>query len=204
MEQKSMKTNKPTSVQIKIREGQMLPNTTHDQRFVSHLTEQFSDQIATMDAIKNGDPLVYELFHHVFLTDRTDMAFGMSVIAAGKVGNEYYMTKGHLHESDDQSEVYYCVSGMGLLLMDDLKNDFQAMPFSEGTVIHIPPQYAHRVVNTGNEKLTFVSVFHVAAGHVYQSVAEAGFAYLVMDVVGKPTLIPNPKRANYLNSKTGN
>lgn len=182
----------------------MLPNTTHDQRFVSHLAEQFSDQSETKNAIKNGDPLVYELFHHVFLTDKTDMALGMSVIAAGKVGNEYYMTKGHLHESEDQPEVYYCVSGMGLLLMDDLKNDFQAMPFSAGTVIHIPPQYAHRVVNTGNEKLTFVSVFHVAAGHVYQSVAETGFAYLVMDVDGKPTLIPNPKRAQFLNSITEN
>jgi glucose-6-phosphate isomerase len=204
MEQKLMITNKPTSVQINIQDGQMLPNTTHDRRFVSHLAEQFSDQLATKDAIKNGDPLVYELFHHAFITEQTDMALGMSVIAAGKVGNEYYMTKGHLHESDVQSVVYYCVSGKGLLLMDDLKDDFQALPFSAGTAIHIPPQYAHRVVNIGTEKLTFVSVFHVAAGHVYQSVAEAGFAYLVMDVDGKPTLIPNPKRAQYLNSITEN
>jgi glucose-6-phosphate isomerase len=187
-------TNQPTSIHINLTDGQMLPNTVHDHRHVSHLAAQFSDRAAVEQAIAQGDPLVYEIFHHAFVTDNTDMAMGMSVISAGKVGGEYYMTKGHLHERSDQAEIYYCVQGNGLLLMDDLQGDFHAAPFSSGTAVHIPPQYAHRVVNTGAQPLIFVSAFHLAAGHVYQPVAELGFANIVVEMDGKPVLQPNPVR----------
>lgn len=196
MEQKAAPINLPTAVQIDLNGGQMVPCTVHERRHVSHLAQQFSDQAAVRQVIEQGDPLVYEIYHHAFVTDQTDMAMGMSVIAPGKVGGEYYMTKGHLHERSDQAEIYYCVQGEGLLLMDDLQGDFRAEPFSAGIAIHIPPQYAHRVVNTGGRPLIFVSAFHLAAGHVYQPVAEMGFAALVVEEDGKPALRGNPMRQN--------
>ena len=57
---------------------------------------------------------------------------GMSIIAAGMVSHEYFMTKGHLHEQNNQPEIYYCVKGSGYLLMDDFQDDFQASDFSAG------------------------------------------------------------------------
>lgn len=197
METTKIRTNLPTSIQINLLTGQMLPSTTHEHRHVSHLAAQFSDRVAVEAAIQTGDPLIYEIFHHAFVTDHTDMAMGMSVIFAGKVGSEYYMTKGHLHESNDQAEIYYCVQGDGLLLMDDLRDDFQAASFPSGTAVHIPPQYAHRVVNTGAQPLIFVSAFHLAAGHIYEPVARLGFAKIVVEVDGKPALRPNPVRLNH-------
>ncbi len=194
MDPKPIISNVPTSVQINLEDGEMVPHTVLDHRHVSHLAESFSDRSAVEAALSQSDPLIYTIYHHAFVTDKTDMAMGMSVIAAGKVGDEYYMTKGHLHESDDQAEIYYCVQGEGYLLMDDLQGDFQAMPFTAGTAVHIPPQYAHRVVNTGKKPLIFVSAFHLAAGHVYQPVAEKGFARIVIEVDGKPDLAPNPRR----------
>ncbi len=186
--------NAPISVQIDLKKGLMSPYTVRDQRFVSNLLALFYDQAAGSALIEQGNPLVYEIYHHAFLTDRSDMALGMSIIAAGKVGKEYFMTKGHVHERDDQAELYHCVQGEGLLLMDDLGEDFVAMPFNQGTVIHIPPQYAHRVVNTGSEALIFVSSFHVSAGHSYYQVQERGFAKIVVEENGKPTLLANPRR----------
>lgn len=194
MEQKAAPSNLPTAVQIDLNGGQMIPSTVHERRHVSHMAQQYSDQAAVQEMIDQGDPLVYEIYHHAFVTDQTDMAMGMSVIAPGKVGGEYYMTKGHLHERSDQAEIYYCVQGEGLLLMDDLRDDFRAEPFIAGIAIHIPPQYAHRVVNTGDQPLIFVSAFHLAAGHVYKPVVEMGFANLVVEEGGKPTLRGNPVR----------
>ena len=194
MEQAINMSNQPTSVQINLDKCLMTPYTVHDPRHVSDLKAQFYDQVAAQKLIDQGDPLVYEIYHHAFITDATDMAMGMSVIHPGKVGCEYHMTKGHLHARNDQAEVYYCVRGQGLLLMDDMADDFQAVDFNCGTAVHIPPQYAHRVVNTGSDILVFVSVFHVAAGHVYAQVTKQGFARLVVEVKGKTTLIDNPKR----------
>lgn len=191
---KVLENSLPTAVQFDLLTGQIEPCSVHDPRHVSHLAEMFSDQTAVKKAIAGVDPLVYEIRHTHFVTRNSDMALGVSTIYPGMVGSEYYMTKGHVHERDDQPEIYYCVRGSGLLLMDDLNGDFQAAPFNAGTIIHIPPQYAHRVVNTGPDLLIFVSAFHLAAGHNYAPVKEKGFAYRVFEVEGKPELVKNPSR----------
>jgi glucose-6-phosphate isomerase len=63
-----------------------------------------------------------------------------------------------------------------------------------GSSTHIPPAYAHRVVNTGSQPLIFVSVYHQCAGHDYNAIEQRGFAQVVVDIDGKPALIPNPRR----------
>jgi glucose-6-phosphate isomerase, archaeal len=187
--------NQPTAVQFDIMTGQIEPCSVYDPRHVSHLAEMFYDQAAVEQAISNGDPAVYEIRHTHFVTRNSDMALGVSTIFPGTVGDEYYMTKGHVHERDDQPEIYYCVRGIGLLLMDDFNGDFQAAPFNAGTIVHIPPQYAHRVVNTGADLLIFVSAFHLAAGHNYGPVKEKGFAFRVCKAEDQPRLVKNPARA---------
>ncbi len=193
-QEKVLENNQPTAVQFDILTGQIEPCTVYDPRHVSHLAEMFFDQAAVQKSIADGDPLVYEIRHTHFITRNSDMALGVSTIFPGTVGGEYYMTKGHVHERDDQPEIYYCVRGNGLLLLDDLNGDFQAVPFQTGTIVHIPPQYAHRVVNTGADLLVFVSAFHLAAGHNYAPVKEKGFAYRICEVGGQPTLVQNGKR----------
>jgi glucose-6-phosphate isomerase len=191
---KTTRTNLPTTLEFNLANGQFFPSPHLDVRRVSDLAAVFSDQEAVEKAISDGNPIVYEIRHYPFLTEKTDMALGSSMILPGTVGDEYFMTKGHMHERDDQSEIYYCVQGEGFLLMDDMKGEFQAAPWKPGIITHIPPQYAHRVVNTGCVPLVFVSTFHVSAGHVYGAVIEKGFAALVLRRGGKPEFIPNPKR----------
>jgi glucose-6-phosphate isomerase len=187
-------TNLPTTLDFDLTNGQFSPCPHLDARRVSDLAVMFSDQEAVRKAVAAGNPVVYEIRHYPFLTEKTDMALGSSMILPGTVGDEYFMTKGHMHERDDQAEIYYCVHGEGILLMDDMQGDFRAVPWKPGTITHIPPQYAHRVVNTGAIPLVFVSAFHVSAGHVYEPVIKKGFAALVLKRNGKPELTVNPKR----------
>ena len=45
--------------------------------------------------------------------------FGVSTIYPGKVGNEYFMTKGHFHSVGDRAEFYWGVQGKGMLILMD-------------------------------------------------------------------------------------
>ena len=164
------------------------------ERRLSEMGPFFVDQSAVAEIAKAEDRLIYDMVHHYFLTSVSDMSMAVSRIQPGKVGSEYHMTKGHFHERIDQPENYFCLQGTGFLLMETLDGEFRAVPWKPGVLTHIPGQWAHRVVNTGNDVLFFVSAFHKAAGHEYQRVEEKGFAQIVVEREGKPVLIPNPRR----------
>lgn len=185
----------PITVQFDKTTGEFFPNLGKTARKVSDLAMMFYDKAAVEQLIRSGDPLVYEIRHYPFITSKSDMALGTTIIFPGTVGDEYHMTKGHFHQADDQPEIYYCVQGEGFLLMEDREGDFHAIPWRAGTITHIPPAYAHRVVNTGDTPLVFVSAFHVAAGHDYGPVVEHGFKHVIVKRDGKPMQIPNPHRA---------
>jgi glucose-6-phosphate isomerase len=105
------------------------------------------------------------------------------------------MTKGHFHEANNQPEIYHCVQGEGFLQMMTLEGEYVSVPWKTDTITHIPPQFAHRVVNTGNIPLVFVASFHVAAGHIYGPIESKGFKYIIVEKDGKPVEMLSPKWA---------
>ena len=62
-----------------------------------------------------------------------DVAYGTSVVAPGKVGDEYYMTKGHFHTVLDTAEIYFCLAGRGYMLMENPEGDVQWAEFVPGS-----------------------------------------------------------------------
>jgi glucose-6-phosphate isomerase len=184
----------PISVQFDFATGIFAPATEVAERRMSHLKEMFHDQAAVQEILAAGDRLIYEIRYHPFVTSTSDMALGVTRIFPGKVGDEYHMTKGHFHERTDQPEIYFCVHGEGYLLMETREGDFEAVRWQPGTITHIPPMWAHRVVNTGGDTLFFVASYHLAAGHDYAPVVARGFAQVVIERDGKPVLAPNPRR----------
>ena len=184
----------PISVQFDYKTGIFDPSLKLDERRVSDLKMMFNDKQAVGQILDSGDRLVYEIRYYPFITSNSDMALGVTRIFPGKVGNEYHMTKGHIHARDDQPEIYYCVQGTGYLLMDTLEGEFVATPWMPGTITHIPPMWAHRVVNTGDDLLVFVASFHISAGHEYSAVAERGFAKIVVEKDGQPVLLSRNER----------
>ncbi len=187
--------NYPTSIQLDIHDGKFEPCLELEQRKVSDLAKMFSDKAAIEDILRRGDRLVYEIRYYPFFTSNSDMALGTTIIFPGKVGNEYHMTKGHFHEREDQPEVYHCVQGEGVLQMMTREGEYVSAPWKADTITHIPPQYAHRVVNTGTFPLVFVAVFHVAAGHEYGPIEQRGFRYKVVEKDGKMAEVSNPRWA---------
>ena len=162
-------------------------------RHLSKMAGMYADADA-FEAMLPDDPLVYE-FYEMGLPERDgDVAFGTSITYPGKVGDEYFMTKGHFHTILDTAEVYYCLAGTGMMLMENPDGDWEARELNPGTALYVPGRYAHRSVNTGsNGPLVTFFAFRADAGHDYGTIETKGFRKLVVERDGTPAVMDNPK-----------
>lgn len=163
------------------------------KRHVSNMRGMYADEAAADALIKNGDPLVYEFYEMGAPEKSSDLAFGSSITYPGKVGNEYFMTKGHFHTILETAETYYCISGQGFMLIESPEGDWGTLPLKPGVMAYVPPRYAHRSVNTGNEPLVTIFCFRGDAGHDYGTIETKGYRKLIVEKNGKPEVIDNPK-----------
>ncbi len=114
---------------------------------------------------------------------------GTTAIEPGKVGDEYFMTQGHLHATLDRAEFYLTLVGEGgLILMGEDRRTWWE-PMRPGTVHYIPGAVAHRVANTGAAPLVFLACWHSDAGHDYETIRRSGFGARLREVDGRPTLV---------------
>jgi glucose-6-phosphate isomerase len=181
----------PKSIQFEVQTGQFRPLLDHTVRRLQDMAGMFADQVAVKRELERGGRVIYEFDSHPFKTSHSDMVLGVTRINPGKVGDEFFMTKGHIHERDDQPEIYHCVQGEGYLLLQTMGGEFQAERWTPGTISHIPPMWAHRVVNTGDRLLIFLAVFHLSAGHDYRPIEEKGFRKRVIERNGQVIFIPD-------------
>lgn len=163
------------------------------RRRLSQMRDMYADQPAVEAQLREGDPLVYEFYELGAPSDAGDFAFGTSIVYPGRVGEEYFMTKGHFHTILDTGEVYYTLSGRGLLLAESPEGDVRAFALEPGNAVYVPRRYAHRSVNTGDTPLVTFFVFRADAGHDYASIETKGFRKLVQrGADGLPALCRNP------------
>jgi glucose-6-phosphate isomerase len=89
-------------------------------------------------------------------------------------------------------EAYYTQSGEGLLLLESRAGESRTLEMKPGICAFIPPDWAHRSINTGSEKLVFTWFCATDAGHEYGEILERGMRRLIVDNGGAPAVVPNP------------
>jgi glucose-6-phosphate isomerase len=102
------------------------------------------------------------------------LTIGMSALLPLTVGDEFAMTRGHLHAKEDCAEFYYCVDGHGLLLMDDLHGRTSIAELRPGRGVHVPGGWVHRSVNVGAEPFVTLFAYDADAGQDYELIRRAG------------------------------
>lgn len=164
------------------------------QRRISDMAAQFSDRKAAQALIDGGDPLLYE-FYGLDLPEHDSgiLQFGTTILYPGKVGAEYYMTKGHFHTILDTSEIYYGLSGHGMMLMETPEGEVEYKKVAPGEALYVPGRWAHRSINTGDEPLVMFFVYRADAGHDYGTIEQKGYRKIAVERGGKPILLDNPK-----------
>ncbi len=116
--------------------------------------------------------------------------WGVTFLYPGRVGDEYFMTKGHFHTIRNRAEYYVTVNGFGALILMEEDGSTRLDWMMPGTVHYIPGHTAHRVANTGSTTLSFLACWPSDAGHDYGVIAEHGFGGRVMCVNNAPALVP--------------
>ncbi|GAA5066307.1 glucose-6-phosphate isomerase [Thermocatellispora tengchongensis] len=126
------------------------------------------------------------------------LTVGISVLEPGTIGDEFYMTRGHLHRLADRAELYYGLSGRGVMLLESLDGESRAVEIGPGTAVHVPGHWVHRSVNVGEERLATLFCYPADAGQDYEIIARAGgMRRLVVRDGDGWTTRPNPDHTGY-------
>jgi glucose-6-phosphate isomerase, archaeal len=154
-----------------------MPGARVDEVRASDLRGLVEDDRALDALVARGDPVVYRV-----VTAPSGLAEGLGLavttIEPGSIGDELFMTRGHVHR-DASAETYVCTEGLGgLLLSDGERADW--IKLRPGDVAPIPAGRAHRTVNVGRERFAFLAVFEFGAGNDYEAVAKRGMGARVL------------------------
>lgn len=184
----------PTGVVYSASTG-LVDNLPASERWLSQLAGIFSDDSAYHLAQAEGDVLVYRVTNIEDQTGEGQLHYGLGVLMPGRVGDEFFMTRGHIHAWRPAAEVYICLSGQGVMLLQDGRTgECTAVDFSPSQSVYVPGHAAHRTINTGSEPLIYWGILSSEAGHDYDYVRQNPFKKVVIHSDSGPIIMD---RAQY-------
>lgn len=162
---------------------------TPTMRYLRDVQAIFADWSAC-HALLAQNPLLYRVTQVEEHNGEGDIHYGIGILMPGKVGREYFMTKGHLHAWRPAAEVYIGLRGRGMMLLEDERTgECRAVPLEANNTVYVPGHTAHRTVNIGDEPLVYWGVLSSAAGHDYGAIAERNFRLVVVEKDGQPIVM---------------
>lgn len=180
----------PFGVMLGFDSGSLTPFSATFARRLSEMADAFEDRAAVSSILADGhDPVIYGGYDSDVPAGPGHLLFRTTIISAGTVGSEFFMTKGHHHDRDS-AELYLGMSGEGTMLMESRDGEFAAERLVPAAAVYVPPGWAHRTVNTGGVPLIFLAVYFGDAGHDYASVERSGFSRRVYRGAAGPELRP--------------
>ena len=188
-----MNENKSFAIKFNLEDG-LSPSRAPTRRMLSNMKGMYLDNETLEKMLEKNDVCVYEFYELGIPEKPSELAFGTTILYPGKVGSEYFMTKGHFHEKLETAEIYYCTKGHGYLLMEDIDGKVEIQEMTSGITVYVPPNFAHRSINISKtEPFIMFFVFRADAGHDYKTIETKGFRKLVIERDGQPQIIDNPK-----------
>jgi glucose-6-phosphate isomerase, archaeal len=168
----------PMTIRFDQAAGTLTPEGPTLSRRMSDLEGLFRDHAAWELAVAQGDPVVYSVVSSPVPELDRELPQSITTIQPGSTAGELWMTKGHQHPNR-QGEIYLGISGRGGLLMFD-GTETRWVDMELGTIGYIPPGWAHRSINVGDEPYSFLAVYPGGAGHDYGWVLEYGMGQRIL------------------------
>jgi len=184
---------KPFTFKIDLINKTLSNPDSHIVRKLSSMKNQYLDETSYNEMIKKEDTVIYEVYEKLVPEIEGELIQGLSIVHAGKVGKEYFMTKGHFHSVLETAELYFCLKGYGYMMMETPEGDCLAEELLPYTALYIPRGWAHRSINAGSDDLVMLFVYPAHAGHDYATIETRGFRKLIIEDNGSPKMIDNPK-----------
>ncbi len=184
----------PFVTEVNFESGAFTPRRGVYQRRLSDMAGMYADRDEAARILAGeGDRLIYEVHTVELPVEEGQIPHCTTRILPGTIGGECHMTKGHYHARREQGEVYFGLSGRGMLLLQTADGNASELEMVAGSAAYVPPFWAHRTVNIGAEDFVFFSIWEARAGHDYGTIERDGFRKLVMLRDGEPAVVDNPK-----------
>jgi glucose-6-phosphate isomerase, archaeal len=182
-------------------DGSMQGRTGSYDKRLRDMRNVYRDSAAFEAAVaQHGeDFLIYRVEEHRNVDGSGALIIGTSTLLPGRYGDEFAVTRGHLHTKADRAELYHCLSGHGVMLLETLDGRSRAVPLTAGEALHVPGYWVHRSVNVGDDPFVTLFCYAADAGQNYGLIADAGgMAQLVVaDGNGGWTTRRNPDHIGY-------
>lgn len=170
-----MSMREPGICAVDVAKGELRGATNRYTKMLGDLAGLYEDAAAYEALAKElGDTVVYEVTDYKPSQDAGDMIVGVTKMLPGKVGREYFLTRGHIHANANRPEIYYGESGQGLMLMESPAGEIRTVEILPRTLCYVPPYWIHRSVNTGPDMLVMTFAYPADSGQDYDIIAKAG------------------------------
>ncbi len=189
-----MQMREPGVGYVDVASGQLNGATNRYIKTFSDLEGLYEDQSGFSALLANrANDVAYEVTDYKPSADSGDMIIGVTRMEPGKVGREYYMTRGHIHARPNRPEMYYGESGLGVMLLESPAGEIRTVEIGPRAMCYVPPYWIHRSVNVGNEPLVMTFAYPADSGQDYEIIAKAGgmASRIVDDGKGGWMAVPN-------------
>ena len=188
----------PYVIQYNEKTKELSSYSVKNDKYLKDISEFFNDQQAVKKILDGGkNPMIYTYHDKVQPEAQGEFNFGITIIFPGTIGDEFYMTRGHFHGSDE-GEFYMGLEGEGILILENQRTrEVTSQFFTKNSLPYIPAGFGHRVVNVGNDPLVFLTVESAIGSHNYDIIREEGFGVLVLKDLKSEKgyrIVPNPLR----------
>jgi glucose-6-phosphate isomerase len=169
---------------------QDIPGSERTVRRLKDLEGFFADEKAYRKALKKDNSLIYHVQSISPADGDGDLHYGLGTLMPGKIGKEYYLTKGHLHSWREAAEVYIGLQGNGFMILEEEgSGETKMFKLEKNSIMYVPGYIAHRTIHCDDKPLKYLGVYPSAAGHDYGAIAERNFLSVVVEINGDPKLM---------------
>jgi len=185
----------PRAFEVDIDAGHLRDSGSRYEKRLRDLAGSYADEAAfEVLAAARGDEVVYDVTDYKPNANPGDLILGVTRMSPGKVGHEYFMTRGHIHARIDRPELYFGLKGRGLMLMESPDGQTQTLEVLPNVACYVPPRWIHRSINTGGEDLVMLFCYPADSGQDYDIIAQSNGMKLriVDDGAGGWRSVENP------------
>ena len=190
-----MKLAEPRSCEVSVADGLLRGGDGHYRKTYDDLVGLYADSEA-FDALlaERQGQVAYEVTSYTPGSAVSDLIMGVTRMDPGKVGNEYFLTRGHIHANGNRPEIYYGQSGRGVMQLESPEGQVRLIDIKSQSICYVPPYWIHRSVNVGDEDLVMMFAYPADSGQDYGIIERSGGmrVRVVDDGKGGWTSIDNP------------
>ena len=170
-----MRLEEPRRLDVDLASGSMAGGDGRYEKRFRDLAGLYADA-AAFDALvaHRGGDVAYGVTSYMPGGKVSDLILGVTRMEPGRVGREFFLTRGHIHANGDRPEMYYGQAGHGLMQMESPEGEVRLMEIGPQAIVYVPPFWIHRSVNLGDGPLVMTFAYPADSGQDYGIIERAG------------------------------